>query len=230
MPENRFYLDADLEHEIELSGEELRHLQVMRRKVGDPIELVNGRGYLAHGTITQLNKRSAMIQIDTCDQEPEKGRKIVLIQALTRPHSLEYIIEKGTELGVSEFWLFPAVLSEKKALTPSQELRLKNLTISALKQCGRLYLPAIHMKPSLEKWKPFSGQKFFGDLRPEAPLFSTCSLEKTVYFFIGPEKGFAAAEVGFLEQALGAQGVKLHDNILRVDTAALVSIFATYLL
>ncbi|HSX04444.1 MAG TPA: RsmE family RNA methyltransferase [Rhabdochlamydiaceae bacterium] len=234
MPENRFFTEAKLEkaEQIELTSEEFRHLQVMRRGKNDEIELVDGKGCLAKGTIAELSKHAATIQINEVYKEPLRSKRIILIQALVRQSSLDYIIEKGTELGASEFWLFPAVFSEKKELSSGQKQRLKNLTISALKQCGTLYLPAIYEKEALQKWAPFSGQKFFGDVRFSAPSFSKSTIDpkEEIYFFIGPEKGFADPELKLFETTLKAHGVKLHDNILRVDTAALAAIYLSYLL
>jgi 16S rRNA (uracil1498-N3)-methyltransferase len=189
---------------------------------------VNGKGSLAKGKITELSKRSAHIEIEEIEHR-EPGKKIILAQGLCRQNSLEYIIEKGTELGASEFWLFPAQYSEKKLFSDHQKQRLKNLTISALKQCGRLYLPMVYEKPPLQKLKDVPGQLFFGDVRQNAPLLSTTTSQE-ITFFVGPEKGFTDQEVQFLENTLKAQGVKLHENILRVDTAALASIYLTYLL
>ncbi len=234
MPENRFYIDTDFKENapVELIGDELRHLHVMRRKKGDSIELANGKGSLAKGVLIDLSKRSALIEVDDISHIPQQTQKIILAQALVRPSSLEYIIEKGTELGASEFWLYPATFSEKKTISLQQNLRLKNLTISALKQCGRLYLPRIYEKPPLQKWPPFSGQIFFGDIRPKTPLFSKRSLhsQKDILFFVGPEKGLADPEITFLEKSLNATGVSLHENTLRVDTASLAAVFLSYLL
>lgn len=229
MPENRFYLDDPLKQSstVELEGDELRHLQVMRRQPQDRIELVNGKGNLGIGKILALSKRSASIEIEEV-QYQDPGKKIILAQGLCRQNSLEYIIEKGTELGASEFWLFPALQSEKKLLSDNQKERLKSLTISALKQCGRLYLPRIYEKPPLKKWESISGSLFFGDVRKNAPQLSSISPQEVI-FFIGPEKGLTDLEVQFLENALKAKGVKLHENILRVDTAALASIYLSYL-
>ena len=64
MPHDRFYVDASLEDRVTLEGQEFYHLmRVMRKKVGDPIELVNGRHKLAEGTIYSLSKWEATITI-----------------------------------------------------------------------------------------------------------------------------------------------------------------------
>lgn len=234
MPENRFFIDSDFETDkfVELIDEEFRHLQVMRRKPHDHIELVNGRGTLAKGTVISINKKEAEIKINEAFQQPQKAGKIILAQALPRLNALDLIIEKGTEFGASEFWLFPAAHSEKESLSQQQKIRLKHLTISALKQCGRLYLPAVYEKPKLQYWDQLSGQKFFGDIRTETPLFSKIKVNPSLdlIFFVGPEKGFNEPEIQCLEQTIQAKGVCLHENILRAESAALAATYLSYLL
>lgn len=224
MPENRFYIDTSFEEEanIELSGDEFHHLHVMRRKPGDAIELVNGRGELAKSVLQEMGKRSAQIEIRQIIRMQKKEKKHILVQAIVRLNALETIIEKGTELGISEFWLFPAVHTEKKEITDHQRKRLQLMSISALKQCGRLDLPLILEKPPLQKWPALKGLKYYGDVRKEATSFLSPHSNEDLYFFIGPERGFAESEIQWMEKNQ-IKGVKLHENILRVDTAAIAA-------
>ena len=138
-----------------------------------------------------------------------------------------WILEKGTELGLTEFWLFPGHHSERKTLTEHQLQRLRALTIAAMKQCGRLYLPTITLKPPLSEWESPHPPAFFGDLSPDAPpLFNAWQQnprQDEVLFFIGPESGFSKEEESTLRH-FDATGVKLHQNILRTDTAALAAL------
>ena len=48
--------------------------------------------------------------------------------------------------------------------------------------------------------------------------------EERVVFCVGPEKGFSPQEIAHLKGPLEAQGVKLHHNILRTETAGLVAL------
>jgi 16S rRNA (uracil1498-N3)-methyltransferase len=132
---------------------------------------------------------------------------------------LEWTLEKATELGATEFWLFPGKRSEKKDLSKSQIHRLETILINALKQCGRLYLPKIILKPPLEEWQIPSGSLFFGDFSTTTPLKKT--FDDTVTFFIGPEKGFSPAETLLLREKFKAHPISLHENILRAETAAI---------
>jgi 16S rRNA (uracil1498-N3)-methyltransferase len=153
---------------------------------------------------------------------------LILCQGIPRFNRLETILEKGTELGVTEFWLFSGVLSEKEEFSPNQHKRMEQILISAIKQCGRLDLPSIVLKPPLLDWPPLSGTLFFGDTAPDAPwiwkLPPPLAGKDPVYLFIGPESGFHPRESAHLQEKLGATGVKLHDNILRTETASLTGL------
>ena len=60
-----------------------------------------------------------------------------------------------------QLWLFPGQNSERKELTDHQLERLKNLTIAASKQSGRLWLPEIQIKPALTDLKTLITQGLF---------------------------------------------------------------------
>lgn len=228
MPAERYYIKNELQagHQVYLETEEFHHLaNVMRAEVDDEIELVNGQGSLAVAKIQRMEKKRALLSIEEAFKEAKQSEELILAQAIPRIHRLDNILEKGTELGMTQLWLFPGELSERKELKEHQVERFKAITIAAMKQCGRLYLPEIVLKPKLSKWENLPWKAFFGDIDPHAkPLSQIWNVESSdsgIMFFVGPEGGFSIDEESIL-QRLGARGVKLHKNILRTDTAALV--------
>lgn len=228
MPAERYFLETLFSENqaLLLEGQEFHHLiNVMRTEEGEKIELVNGKGQLANALVIKTEKKKAHLQIDSIVTEPAPFFEMILAQAIPRLNRLDFILEKGTELGVSQFWLFPGELGERKALTDHQLERYTMMNIAAMKQCGRLYLPKITFFSSLEKCK-CDYPIFFGDTDPQAPiLFEKLKPfpSKGLIFFIGPESGFSSKETEILKK-MGGQGVKLHPNILRTDTAALASL------
>jgi 16S rRNA (uracil1498-N3)-methyltransferase len=231
MPHSRYYIDTPLQEQgtVILSDDEFHHLsRVLRARVGDLVELINGRGQLAEGRITELKKQAAELRVVRLFEEPPQKPPLILAQALTRMNHLEWIIEKGTELNVTAFWLFPGILSEKDQLSETQSARLKHLAISAMKQCGRLDLPTIELKPPLLKWTPLQGTLLFGNLSEDTPYLWKLPLKKPlpapVVLFIGPESGFDLREGEFLNNSLSANGIRLHSNTLRAETASLVAL------
>lgn len=231
MPSERYFVDEDIEsqEQITLSGSEFHHLvHVMRTRKGEHVELVNGRGSLAQATVLEIGKDKGRLFVNEVFQEQKPPCQIILAQAFTKQHRLDLILEKGTELGVDTFWLFPGQHSSKKECYPNQLERAKAVTIAAMKQCGRLYLPSVILKPPIGEWNDLDKTySFFGDLDPEAPLFSKtwekASASIPYLFITGPEGGFSAEEIEILKHQ-GAMGVKLHQNTLRAETASLMAV------
>jgi 16S rRNA (uracil1498-N3)-methyltransferase len=216
MPHDRFYIDAPLEpgETVLLADAELHHLTVSRVRVGQCVALINGKGKLAQARLAALDKKQAQLAIETVVQEERIDREIILAQGLARMNHLEWIVEKGTELGVTAFWLFPGHLSEKDTLSDNQRTRLQHLILAAMKQCGRLYLPELLFKPPLSQWTPLSGTLLFADPSPEAPFLwqASLSVKPPLVLFVGPESGFDAKETSHLA------------HVLRTETAALAGI------
>ncbi|QVL57151.1 MAG: 16S rRNA (uracil(1498)-N(3))-methyltransferase [Simkaniaceae bacterium] len=217
MPHDRFYIDAPLVDTLSLEGEEFYHLsRVMRKREGVEIELVNGRNVLALARIESLQKNHAELSVLSVEEKEPHLPPLTLVQALPKLPNLELIIQKGTELGVSTFYLYHSALSEKKELTENQKRRLRLILIGAMKQCGRLDLPEI-------KWEfpKLKGNVYFGDLSEKAlPLSTVGKLPATL--IIGPEKGLTQEEINDLAKI--GEGVSIGPYILRAETAALAGL------
>ena len=234
MPAERYFLEQEfnLKETKVIAGAEHHHLaHVMRAKKGDEVELVNGMGSLALAVVEEIKKDRAILSILLVEHKPLPPCRLVLAQAIPKLNRLDFIIEKGTELGVDAFWLFPGCRSNQKELHPSQLERAKSVAIAAMKQCGRLDLPKLVILPPLldERWRSLmKGTAFFGDINPATPLFEVIwqQIDKNnlpTIFFTGPEGGFSLEEEQTLRK-LEVLGVKLHHNILRTETASLMAI------
>lgn len=233
MPSERYFIDADFfsQKHVELAGSEFHHLvHVMRTRKGESIELVNGKGSLAQAIVHDFTKDKARLHVEDVYHETSQPCHLILAQAFSKQSRLDFIFEKGTELGVDHFWLFPGQHSAKKECYPSQIERMRTVTIAAMKQCGRLYLPSISFIVPINAWEnQLTGKSsFFGDLDPSAPLFETAwkkglnSHTPPFVFITGPEGGFSEEEVKSLKDQ-SAVGVKLHQNILRTETASIMA-------
>jgi 16S rRNA (uracil1498-N3)-methyltransferase len=224
---DRFFVSGELKAggTVEMLEKEYHHLaNVMRAKVGDVVELINGRGDLAKALVTEIKKKQASLKVTKTEHHEKPDCSILLAQAIPRSQKIDFIIEKGTELGVTEFWFFPGIKSEKQKISPHRLKRAETLAVSALKQCGRLWLPEIQVKPILQKWETPPFPFYYGDISKSAPLFQEAWVpNKKAGFCVGPESGFANSEMKQLER-LGVKGVKLNPNILRTETAALLSV------
>lgn len=228
MPCNRFFVDQPLKtsETITLGDSEYHHMtKVMRLKPNEIVELINGKGYLAKATIEKLSKESAFCLIKEVYFEEKPSKPFIIAQSLLRAPSLDLIVEKNTELGVDSLWFFPSLHSEKDSLSHHQLERLHKHTLSAIKQCGRLYLPEIRCFKSLAEILSFPSFSFlYGDISSLAPSLKEVlkDLTKVPLFFVGPEKGFHEKEIVLLNR-YKAHGVSLHRNILRAETASIAA-------
>lgn len=229
MPAERYYSSNSLVlgSTFDLIDVEFHHLvHVMRAKAGDSIEIIDGSGTLAVGEILAIEKKKAIISIKTSEASVKSPISIILAQALPRLNRLDFILEKGTELGATELWLFPGDRSERKELSDHQLERYQSVTIAASKQSGRLFVPKIALKPALKHWEKPTSTLFFGDVSPQAMPFRHLFNQATpteMIFFIGPESGFSDAEETILK-GWQAEGIHLHPNILRTDTAGIAAL------
>lgn len=230
MPAERFYYPYPLNDNevISVKDQEYHHLiNVMRIRMGETIEIINGNGQLGLGTVSAVEKKQAFLKVHQVVTAPPPSKKLILAQAIPKLNRLECILEKGTELGMTEIWLFPSAHSEKKDFSDNQQQRLEGILIAATKQCGRLFLPKIIMMPPLKKWTAIPQMAFFGDIEPSAPWlpeeWKRVKDKTEAIIFIGPESGFNDEEILLLRDK-GVSGVKLNENILRTDTAAIVAL------
>jgi 16S rRNA (uracil1498-N3)-methyltransferase len=227
MPQERYYIDSALQKGelVQLSGSEMQHMmRVMRTRVGDQVELINGKGILAQARLKDADKHAAHLEITSLYEEKQKNNSLILCQGMPRVNKLDFIIEKATELGVTEFRLFPAKRSEKKDLSVNQSERINTLIISAIKQSGRLFIPTVTLIDPIDKWSKPKETLLFGDLDPNA-ISITQKLKdlKEVIFVTGPESGLTSEEEYTLK-SLGGIGVKINSHILRTETASIAAV------
>lgn len=231
MPAERYFFPGPIKEQetVLIEGAELHHLvNVMRAKLGEEVELVNGSGLLAKGKLVKIGKHHAEICIFSLLQKESQKPRLLLFQSFCLQNRLDLVIEKGTELGVDHFYFFPGELSAKKEWYPSQTERALSLMKASMKQCGRLFIPKMTILPKIEGWKELPKTTFFGKIKEKSvslwkALHKLPPQETEIAFLTGPESGLTSKEEEMLE-ALGAEGVFLHENILRTETASLNAI------
>ncbi|PMP65656.1 MAG: hypothetical protein C0190_06505 [Thermodesulfobacterium geofontis] len=227
---NRFFFT--FEKEGFLSEEESHHLiRVLRKKEGDKIKLIDGKGNEYEGKIVEILKKGKKLKakvklIKLLRKEKPLPIKIVALIPLLKGNKTEFLVEKGTELGISEFIPFQ---SDYCIAKPSHKLeeRLKTKAINALKQSGRLYLPEIKPSVILKEFlceNPFSLSLKLVAL-PEGGILIDELLEKLVNFreiilLSGPEGGFSKEEEKILKEKKFIP-ILLSPYILKAETASL---------
>lgn len=191
----------------------------MRKIEGDEIGLINGKGRLALGKVCEMEKKKAGVTILEVKNETLPKRRFFLAVPFMRASKLEWILEKGTELGAFGFFLYRAEHSEKNEISAHAIERLRTITVSAIKQSGNLFLPFMEIGPDLSSLLKHKARLFFGDMG--ASLGFESFEEDTALFISGPEKGFAPQELALLKEK--AEGVSLSPHTLRAETAPIAA-------
>ena len=232
MPGHRFY-NPNLSSG-KFPPEESHHaVDVLRLRSGDSAAIFDGKGTEARVRLTQVSADEVSYETLSTARTPPPSCRIRFGQALIKPVGMDLLIQKLTELGVSEIW---PIASERSISKPSGEKRIshrwESIALSACKQSGQNWLPKIHEVGPLDNFlsapnpAPPAG-RIIGSLQPEAkPLPALLTTVRqagkppALDLLIGPEGDFTPAEIGRARSA-GFQPASLGPLVLRSETASL---------
>lgn len=219
--------------EIRITGDDVGHIvKVMRSAPGDTLiccNALNGSCYLAE--IHQMEKEQVICKIvEEMKEDRELPVWVCIAQGLPKGDKMEWVIQKGTELGAHQFVPFTSSrtvvqLDQKKEQKRLQ--RWEKIAKEAAEQSHRRLLPSIEPIHSWKQLLQLSGDFDLALLAYEneqtSSLYEKLSgLEKKgkILIAIGPEGGFSEKEV---KEAMehGFQSIMLGKRILRTETAAL---------
>ncbi|HXB13309.1 MAG TPA: 16S rRNA (uracil(1498)-N(3))-methyltransferase [Bacteroidia bacterium] len=223
----RFYIPYVIDNPCKLGPEESWHcIKVLRLKAGDHIELTDGHGSLFKAEIEDASPKACVLKILEQHKEPPSTWELHVAIAPTKNLArMEWLIEKLTEIGITEFIPFVSHHSERKVLKTD---RLKKITIEAMKQSGRTFLPftreIVSYTEMLKSTKDFAGQKFILHcIDKDLNTFSQSYTKgQNALILIGPEGDFTNMEA---QEAIGHGFVPITlGNVrYRTETAALVA-------
>ena len=225
---HRFYISTPVDGEqIKIADEALVHQwrNVFRYAVGAQVVVFNGDGYDYLCMIGEIGNRSATLVLVSRKKSFIPEKKIALAVSLIKKDNMEWIIEKATELGVSQIFPIISERSEKKSLNLE---RAEKIAVEASEQCGRGDVPEICKPQTLEVFLESGVADQFESkiaFHPVADEFSRAEVGQSAIFFIGPEGGFSDQEVEmFRQHGIGRRS--LGKLILRTETAAIAILAA----
>ncbi|MDN3203441.1 16S rRNA (uracil(1498)-N(3))-methyltransferase [Algoriphagus sediminis] len=223
-----FYQENITPPNITLDAEESRHLvKVLRKRVGDSVEVTDGKGTLHHCKVSEIGKREATLQIENQTVFPKSNHFIHLVIAPTKsPDRMEWLVEKAAEIGFDELSLIQTENSERSRLKLD---RLEKKVVSACKQSLKYYFPRINdlkeFSEFLDNSSDFSGQKFIAyvDDNHTDHLINLAKPSGEYMILIGPEGDFTPKEINLATES-GFAPVSLGSARLRTETAGLASV------
>ncbi|WP_319380940.1 16S rRNA (uracil(1498)-N(3))-methyltransferase [Thiomicrorhabdus sp.] len=225
---SRFYLPGDYTADrLELPKDQCHYaLTVLRLKNGFTVEIFNGRGGCARGTIETHGRHQADILItERLPDNNESPLNSTLVQCISKGDRMDYSVQKSVELGISRIQPVFSERCEVKLTGDKLEKRRRQwqqIAINACEQSNRNtlpeILPACTLEAYLQHFEPENCLGIVGDPYAEKTLHHLTSPQTPVAFLVGPEGGLSEKEV---EQAInsGFQNVRLGPRILRTETA-----------
>ena len=229
----RIHLDRELSpgQTLDLDGQAANHVgRVLRRRTGQKLVLFDGRGKRCEAVITAARRRCVRVCVERCAPcSLESPLAITLAQAMCRAEKMDWVLQKGTELGVAAFM---PVYTRRSVARPDEKnharkmARWRAVIAHACEQCGRNRLPRLHPPDTLDAVlaMPTAAACFYLHPSAEARLKDLKPADNIV-FAVGPEGGFAQRELRALTAA-GFTGLNMGPRILRVETAALATVDA----
>lgn len=226
----QFYTTQIDEEIALLSVSESQHLKVVRKNIGDEIQIVDGRGKAYLGEIQNIQKKGSRIKIKEIIRQTEAPPKLAIAIAPTKQNDrYEWFLEKATEIGVQEVYPFTSYHSERKMIKVE---RMEKIILSAMKQSLRLWLPRLHPIQTLQhliQSKSFNNyDKFIPNTICQTPhLKEVIDPSHETIVVIGPEGGYSEMEIDDSTK-WGFSSVTLGEARLRTETAGIVvcSLFA----
>jgi 16S rRNA (uracil1498-N3)-methyltransferase len=224
---------------VDLPREEADHLsRVLRLRVGDPVQVFDGRGREFRGTLGQLGRGAARVALgDELTPAPEPRVRLTLAQAVPKGDAMDRIVRDAAMLGVVS--IVPVVsaraeVSARRLQASGRVERWQRIAVASVKQCGRAVVPDVLPPESLEGCLARAGAaRCFLLAEPSLGARGLVGVRSLLaepapaaaLLAVGPEGGWTDEEVAAADRA-GCVPLTLGPRTLRADAAAAVAITA----
>jgi len=235
---NRFFISkSDIRgDEVALTGRQAHQIRnVLRITPGERIIVLDNTGFEYEVVLTDVSKNKVLGRVESrCAGAGEPQIRLTLYQSLLAREKLELVLQKCTEVGVSQF--IPiitqrSIVRRVEAATPKKLDRWRAILTEAAEQSHRARIPyltaPVHFEEALSQLDAFDRCLIASPYEQQSTLHEALSrtnrkLLRNIALLIGPEGGFTEQEVGLAVEA-GAKPVGLGPRILRTETAAIVA-------
>ena len=238
MTRRRFYANPSefklAQKQVTLASDEARHLrEVLRLKPGDKVNVFDGNGKEFVCEVRTAAREFADLEIleEVAPTRPESPLTLLLAVALLKGEKFDLVVQKATELGVSQIIPLMTRHSDIRLRDEGDLLkrimRWQRIVLEATKQSGRAFQPQVTPALTLEyllndPLAPESLQLLFSERDGESLATATGCLTRvtSITAFVGSEGGWSDEEIEQARRA-GAKIVTLGGRVLRAETAAI---------
>jgi len=212
-----------------------RLAKVLRMRAGEEVVLFDGGGQDVRVRLDEINERRATGTVVERIESPAEPRvRLSLYQSITKGDRFEWLLEKGTEIGVARF---VPLLTARAVVKPegggNRADRWRRIVIEAAEQSGRAGVPRVEAPQRfVDALASAPGVLLLpyeaaGEQTPDIAAALTADIDalfalSEVSVFIGPEGGWEEAEVAAAREA-DAAVVTMGQRVLRSETAGIVA-------
>ncbi len=225
----RLYFPAKIQSDLSshLTREQTHYVKdVMRLKIGNKLSIFNIQGEW-ETILESYEKSGAKIKVKGKVRDKIKEKNIWLAFSPIKQNPLNFVIQKGTELGVQKF--IP-ILSERTVVRKINIERIKKIIVEASEQSNRISIPEINkpelIKNFLSKF-PKNGFLIFCNINSDQNNLKNIlaeNIDGPICILVGPEGDFSEIERKTILDLKQTYSISLAKNILKAETAALSAI------
>ena len=198
--------------------------KVMRIKVNETFSLFNSEGEW-EAKIIEISKNIVEFNITKQLRQKENSKEIWLAFSPIKSNYFNFMMQKATELGVTKFL---PIIFDRTVVRKINKDRLQKIIIEAAEQSNRINVPLMEQPQNLKKFLNENKNKIdliFTDLNSQNKKLDTKELsKKPICLIIGPEGDFSESERKEILTFRGVKPIKINENILRSETAAISAI------
>lgn len=214
---------GEIAPEMRLGPQETRHVQVLRLRPGERLQVFDGRGAEAVAVLSELDAGHALLHLDTATEAHSRGAEypqpVTLAIALLKGDKLADVVRAATELGVSRVQLLVTQHAEARDIGAQKLVRLRRIASEAARQSERRVVPDV-LEPLPLGQLSWEGRVLLAHPGSAARVTDLLDWQTPLTLLSGPEGGFSEAEVALLRER-GAEAITLGPRILRAETAPL---------
>ena len=225
----RLYFSDKIESDLvaHLKKEQSHYIKdVMRLKEGDIFSVFNTQGEW-NASVQNYEKQGTKTKILEKTRDKKNEQNIWLAFTPIKQNPMNFLIQKGTELGIQKF--IP-ILSERTSVKDINIERIKKIIIESAEQSNRISIPEIEPLKILKNFLftfPKNGILVFCDINCNQSDFKKILSKKDlspVCILIGPEGDFSVNERKLIVDLEQSKSISLAKNILRAETAAIAAL------
>ena len=195
--------------------------KVMRLNISEVFSLFNSSGEW-EAKILNISKSIVEFNIIKQLKQKENTKELWLAFSPIKSNYFNFMIQKATELGVTKFL---PIIFDRTVVRKLNKERVQKVIIEASEQSNRINVPLIENPQNLKSFLNNKMNLIFTDLNSKVKKLDLKKLSgNPTCIIIGPEGDFSESERDLINSFKVVQSIKINENILRSETAAISAI------